>query len=78
MPEDEQKFLQETAVAIIDVFEKKGDVFAYVEKQRLESEEMLAIWSLLPSKVRTISSSTTASATRPTGATSSDRVRRAC
>jgi hypothetical protein len=53
MPEDEKKFLQETATGIIDVFENDGDLANHVEGLRLETEEKLALWSLLPSKVRT-------------------------
>ncbi len=54
MPEDEKRFLQEHAIVLIDMHEKRaGSLYEYIEKQRLESEESLALWSLLPSNVRT-------------------------
>jgi phage recombination protein Bet len=54
MDPDEQAFLQEKAISIIALHESEhpGDVFEYVEGLKLDSEETLAIWALLPSKVR--------------------------
>lgn len=52
MPPDEQKFIQERAVEIIALHENGQDIRGYAEGLRLDSEEKLALWSLLPSNVR--------------------------
>lgn len=52
MPADEQKFLQAEAIKIIDLHENDGDTLTYVEGLRLDADEKMALWSLLPSKVR--------------------------
>lgn len=58
MPEDEKKFLQEHATVLIDMSDHAaGDeshvaMWKYVEAQNFDTEEKLAIWALLPSKVR--------------------------
>jgi hypothetical protein len=55
MAEDEQKFIQSIATQTIALFESEAGsdaAYAYVERQRLEQEEILALWSLLPSNVR--------------------------
>jgi hypothetical protein len=49
---EEQAFLREKAIEIIAVHESKGDVFAFVETQHFDTEQKLALWSLLPSNVR--------------------------
>jgi len=53
LPEDEQAFLRETATILIRAYEGKEhfmpDFFA---AQRLDQEEVLAVWALLPSYVR--------------------------
>jgi len=51
-PSEEQQFLRDKAVEIIAVHEDKGDVFAFVERQNFDTEQKLALWSLLPSNVR--------------------------
>ena len=40
------------ARAILQIFSAKGDVFGYVEKQGFDQETLLALWSQLPSNVR--------------------------
>lgn len=50
---DEQKFLQGHATAIIDLYENQGDMAMYIDRQKFDTEEKLALWSLLPSHVRT-------------------------
>ena len=40
------------ARAILQIFAGKGDVFGYVEKQGFDQETLLALWSQLPSNVR--------------------------
>jgi hypothetical protein len=52
--EDTQKWLREHAVAIIAWGEagKWDNALGYLEDQRLDTEEQLALWSLLPSNVR--------------------------
>lgn len=55
MEADEQKFIQGVATQTIALFESEAGsdaAYAYVERQRLEQEEILALWSLLPSNVR--------------------------
>lgn len=49
---EEQQFIRDKAVEIIAVHEDKGDVFAFVERQNFDTEQKLALWSLLPSNVR--------------------------
>lgn len=49
---EEQQFLRDTAIEIIAMHEGGGDVCAFVEKQHFDTEQKLAIWSLLPSNVR--------------------------
>ena len=54
MPADEQQFLREKAMELIALCESdQGDVVAYLDGLRLQSDEKLALWSQLPSKVRT-------------------------
>ena len=52
MPEDEQKFLRDTAMQLIALHDEKGDVVKYLDQTHLDTEEKLALWSLLPSNVR--------------------------
>lgn len=49
----QQKFMLNHATALIDLHENSGDMVAYIRGQRLDNEEKLALWSLLPSIVRT-------------------------
>jgi len=51
MPEDEQKFLRDEAINVIDAHEN-GGAAEYLRSLNLDNEEKLAIWSLLPSNVR--------------------------
>jgi len=54
MPEDEQKFLQSKATELIALCESdQGDVVGYLDGLHLQTEEKLALWALLPSKIRT-------------------------
>jgi hypothetical protein len=52
MSNEEQKFLQEHAVVIIDTHATGGDLAAYFAEHKFDNEEKLALWSLLPSNVR--------------------------
>lgn len=52
MGEEEKDFLR-THVAKIKKLFPLGDMWGYIEEQRFDTEEKLAIWSLLPSDVRT-------------------------
>lgn len=52
MPEDEQEFLRTHANAIIDIHSAEGDMGEYIARQKFDTEEKLALWSLLPSNVR--------------------------
>jgi hypothetical protein len=53
MDEDEQEFLRWTAYCIMQVFMRQPEtVSTFFDAQRLDEEEKLAIWSLLPSYVR--------------------------
>src|SRR6185369_3604983 len=51
MPEDEQKFLRDEAINVIDAHEN-GGAAEYLRSLNLDNAEKLAIWSLLPSNVR--------------------------
>ncbi len=53
MNAEEQKFLQERATIIISKHEAGEDAQAYYVSQNFDTEEKLALWSLLPSAVRT-------------------------
>lgn len=52
-PAEEQAFLRDEAMKIIALHDEGGDVYNYVEAAHYETDEKLAIWSLLPSNVRT-------------------------
>lgn len=52
MPEDEQKFLRDEAIKVIDAHDDNGGAADYLRSLKLDNEEKLAIWSLLPSNVR--------------------------
>jgi hypothetical protein len=54
MDGDTQEWLREHAVAIIAWGEagKWDNALGYMEEQRLDTEEQLALWSLLPSNIR--------------------------
>ena len=54
IPEDEQNYLRELAVDLIAVCEQGDPKVAWVklEAENLDSEQKVALWTLLPSKVR--------------------------
>jgi hypothetical protein len=54
IPEDEQNYLRELAIELIAVCEKEEPKTAWVklEAENLDSEQKIALWTLLPSKVR--------------------------
>jgi hypothetical protein len=51
MGPEEQAFLQAEAIKVIDAHEN-GQAADYVKSLKLDSEEKMALWSLLPSNVR--------------------------
>ncbi len=53
MSASEQKEIQDLSTAVIDMVEGGDDAHGYIESKRLSLEHKLALWSLLPSKVRT-------------------------
>jgi len=54
IPEDEQNYLKELAMELIATCEKGDPKVAWVklEAENLDSEQKVALWTLLPSKVR--------------------------
>jgi hypothetical protein len=48
----DQKYLQDLSIAVIDMCENGDDANGFLERQKLSIEHKLAIWSLLPSNVR--------------------------
>ena len=54
IPEDEQNYLRELAMELIAICEKEEPKTAWVklESENLDSEQKIALWTLLPSKVR--------------------------
>jgi hypothetical protein len=54
IPEDEQNYLKELAVDLIATCEQGDPKAAWVklEKENLDAEQKVALWTLLPSKVR--------------------------
>jgi hypothetical protein len=54
IPEDEQNYLRELAMELIAICENEEPKSAWVklEKENLDSEQKVALWTLLPSKVR--------------------------
>lgn len=53
LPQYRQEELRDQARSIIHLHEIKGDVYGYVLAQEYDTEAKLALWSLLPSPVRT-------------------------
>lgn len=51
MGDEEKDFLRTHAEAIKKLF-PLGDMLGYIEEQRFDTEEKLALWSILPSQVR--------------------------
>ena len=54
IPEDEQNYLRELAMELIAICENEEPKTAWVklESENLDSEQKVALWTLLPSKVR--------------------------
>lgn len=52
MSQEQQQFLREQAMEIMDRFDRKEECYAWVEAQNFDNDEKLALWSLLPSNVR--------------------------
>ena len=54
IPEDEQNYLRELAMELIAICEQGDPKAAWVklEAENLDSEQKIALWTLLPSKVR--------------------------
>jgi hypothetical protein len=54
IPEDEQNYLRELAVDLIATCEQGEPKVAWIklEKENLDAEQKIALWTLLPSKVR--------------------------
>jgi len=54
IPEDEQNYLKELAMELIALCEKEEPKSAWVklEAENLDNEQKVALWTLLPSKVR--------------------------
>jgi hypothetical protein len=53
MSPDEQKFIEGEAVKIIAEHERDGSPADFWESRKLDNEESMALWSLLPAPVRT-------------------------
>ena len=49
---EEQDFLRTHAEELQRIHSASGDLYGYVESQRFDTEEKLALWALLPSHVR--------------------------
>jgi len=56
IPEDEQNYLRELAMDLISLCDKEEPKAAWVklESENLEAEQKVALWTLLPSKVRSM------------------------
>jgi hypothetical protein len=54
IPEDEQNYLRELAMDLIALCEKEEPRAAWVklESENLDDQQKIALWTLLPSKVR--------------------------
>jgi len=54
LPEDEQNYLRELAMDLISLCDKEEPKTAWVklESENLDAEQKVALWTLLPSKVR--------------------------
>lgn len=52
MDPEQQAWLREQAMEIIALAEKNGDIHSFIEGARYDTEDKLALWSLLPSNVR--------------------------
>lgn len=52
MSDEAQAYIKEYAAAVLELFNSNGDVMGYLQAHTLDAEEKLALWSLLPSNVR--------------------------
>jgi hypothetical protein len=54
IPEDEQNYLRELAMDLISLCDKEEPKAAWVklEAENLDDQQKIALWTLLPSKVR--------------------------
>ena len=50
--DEAQRYIMDYSVALTDLFHAKGDVLGYLEANKLDAEEKMALWSLLPSNIR--------------------------
>lgn len=55
VPQEELEYLRELSVEVIDMVNAGGVIEAYkrIQGESLDNEQMIALWSLLPSNVRT-------------------------
>lgn len=52
MAPDEQDFIRSHFMAVSKLFADGADMHAYIESQHLDADEKMALWSLLPSNIR--------------------------
>lgn len=54
LPKDQQEYIHSLAMDVRDVFDDRGASEAYerVQIEQLDNEQMVALWSLLPSNIR--------------------------
>jgi hypothetical protein len=50
--DEAQRYIADYATAVTDLHNSKGDVLGYLEANKLDAEEKMALWSLLPSNIR--------------------------
>lgn len=72
MDPEQQQWLRDQAVEIMGVFKDKGDLHEFIERQKYDMEEKLALWSLLPSDCRSAIKRAQKAANAPTAAMSPD------
>ena len=55
VPQEELEYLRELSIEVIDMVNAGGVIEAYkrIQGESLDNEQMIALWSLLPSNVRT-------------------------
>jgi hypothetical protein len=52
LSDEAQRYIADYATAVTDLHNGKGDVLGYLEANKLDAEEKMALWSLLPSNIR--------------------------
>lgn len=52
LPKEQQETLRKHAAEIVRLHSVRGDALAYVDRQNLDVESQLGLWSILPSNVR--------------------------